>query len=83
MPLQSDLIGNHPVLPHIFHRWLSCNDIAVTATKCHRSLQNLIPISDAGLIEWLAQKLIQHHYDDARLERLKQKYREIGYTQYA
>jgi hypothetical protein len=83
MPTQSQLIGNHPPPPDIFQRWLRCNDVAVTASKCHRSLGNLIPTTDEQLIEWLAQKLIQHHYEDTRLERLKQKYREIGYPQYA
>lgn len=83
MPTQSELIGNHPVPPNIFQRWFRCNDVAVTATKCHRSLETLIPVTDEQLIEWLAQKLIHHHYEDTRVERLKQKYREIGYPQYA
>jgi hypothetical protein len=83
MPSQSELIGDHPADTNIFGRWLACNDVAVTATKCHRSLTNSIVGTDTDLINWLAEKLIKHHYDESRLNRLKEKYREAGFPQYA
>jgi len=83
MAKQSDLIGNHPAQPNIFERWLACTDVKNTPTKCHRSLVNSIPANDAGLIDWLAERLVHHHYDEERLERLKQKYRDVGFAQYA
>lgn len=83
MPSQSEIIGDHPVAPNQFAAWLQCADIAVTETKCYRSLTNTIPVSDPQLIEWLARKLIQHHYEDERVEKLKQKYTELGFPQYA
>lgn len=80
---QAELIGNHPTLPNQFARWLICDDIDLTATKCHRSLTGVIPSTDSELIEWLARKLIHHHYSDYRLEKLKQNYHNIGFHEYA
>ena len=83
MKTQSELIGNHPSHPNSFNRWLLCNDVTRTPTKCHRSLTEIVPCSDSELIEWLAKKLIDHHYSDFRLRKLKEKYKELGFPQYA
>lgn len=83
MSKQSELIGNHPKKPNQFGKWLSCNDITPTPTKCHRELKELIPSSEDELIEWLARELINHHYSNYRLEKLKEKFRQIGYPKYA
>ena len=83
MRTQSELIGNHPIVPNFFGRWLLGNDIPVTSTKRHRSLVGILPTSDEELIDWLAKLLIIHHYDEYRLERLKEKYKEIGFEKYA
>lgn len=83
MPTQSELIGNHPLAPNIFEKWLLSNDIPVTATKSHRSLTPLIPTTDIDLIEWLGNKLIEHHYNDDRLNKLKERYKKLGFTEYA
>lgn len=80
---QSELIGNHPCHPHPYERWLKCNDVTRTATKCHRSLTATIPTSDQELIEWLAYKLIHHHYSDYRLRKLKAMYKTLGFPKYA
>ena len=42
MKSQKDLIGNHPVAPNIFEKWLACIDVAVTSTKIHRSLTGIL-----------------------------------------
>lgn len=83
MRTQSELIGNHPIVPNFFGRWLRGTDMPVTATKRHRSLVGILPNSDEELIDWLAKLLIIHHYDEYRLERLKEKYKEIGFEKYA
>lgn len=83
MKTQSELIGAHPVSPQIFGVWLAANDIAVTATKRHRSLNELIACTSPNLIDWLARKLIVHHYSDDRLNKLKQKFGQLGFPAYA
>jgi succinate dehydrogenase flavin-adding protein (antitoxin of CptAB toxin-antitoxin module) len=77
------LIGNHPAAPDKFGEWLEAEDIAVTAKKRHRSLTPLIGTNDADLIEWLADKIIRHHYDEYRLNKLKQKFGSLGFKKYA
>lgn len=83
MSLHQDLIGSHPIAPSVFERWLDCIDIEPTDARCHRSLSAKLPTDDPELIQWLAEKLVHHHYDQNRIERLKQKYREVGFPQYA
>lgn len=83
MQTQSDLIGNHPSLPNIFAKWLASNDVAVTATKSHRSLTPLISTTDNDLIEWLGRKLFYHHHSDYRIEKLKENYSKLSYNKYA
>lgn len=83
MKTQSELIGNHPVAPNKFGEWLEAEDIAVTHKKRHRSLKPLIGTNDADLIKWLANKIILHHYDDYRLNKLKQKFGSLGFKKYA
>ncbi|MBC5995108.1 Hachiman antiphage defense system protein HamA [Pontibacter cellulosilyticus] len=80
---QINLIGNHPSYPHPYERWLACNDVARTSSKCHRSLTALIPSSDQALIDWLANKLVHHHYTDFRLRKLKEMYSTLGFPKYA
>jgi hypothetical protein len=83
MSTQSELIGNHPLQPNIFAVWLASNDVAVTATKSHRSLTPLIEATDNNLIEWLGRKIVDHHYSDYRIEKLKENYTTLGYKKYA
>ena len=80
---QSDLLGSHPIKPNIFGTWLTSTDTPVTRTKRHRELSELIPCQSPNLVDWLARRLIHHHYDDARLDRLKQMYGQIGFPAYA
>ena len=83
MPTQSELIGNHPSHPNIFAKWLVCNDVEVTSSKSHRSLTPIISTTDNELIEWLGQKLFEHHHSDYRIEKLKENYNKLGYEKYA
>lgn len=83
MPSQSELVGDHPSAPNQFAIWLSCNDVEVTIEKCHRSLSGIIPTDNSSLIEWFARLLIKHHYSDFSLNRLKEKFRELGFPKYA
>jgi len=83
MKSQTDLIGNHPIAPNKFGEWLFAEDIAVTNKKRHRALTTLIATDDAELIKWLAEKIIRHHYDDFRLNKLKQKFGGLGFKKYA
>lgn len=80
---QTDLIGQHPVAPDFFFQWLACNDVAVTKTKCHRSLTGLISTSNADLIDWLGKKLFLHHHSAYRVKKLKQNYKKLGFASYA
>jgi len=82
MPTQIELLGTHPIEPTEFHRWLSCNDYEITATKNHRGLNAIIE-SDAQLLNWLSDLLIVHHYSDENLELLREKYSELGYPLFA
>jgi hypothetical protein len=83
MPLQSELIGIHPPLPNIFAKWFKFNDVPVTATKIHRSLTPQLPNNDKDLIDWLGQKIFEHHHSSDRTEKLKEKYSKLGYSKYA
>ena len=83
MPLQRDLIGTHPTLPNIFAKWLTSNDVPVTASKSHRSLTAQLPNSDKDLIDWLGRKIFEHHHSSDRVEKLKEKYTKLGYAKYA
>lgn len=83
MKSQSDLIGKHPISPNIFGEWLLAEDFPVIDKKRHRALTPLDNSDDTTLIEWLADKIIRHHYDDYRLKRLKEKFGSLGYTKYA
>lgn len=83
MARQSELIGKHPNAPNIFSKWLVCNDVAVTATKSHRSLTPLISSTDNELIEWLGRKIFEHHHSDYRIQKLKENYGKLGFKKYA
>lgn len=83
MTKQVNLIGNHPNEDHPFGTWLNINDIPVTTTKCHRELTEKNTEENEGLILWMANKLISHHYSTFRLEQLKKKYKELGFEKYA
>ncbi len=83
MTKQFDLIGNHPDEDHPFGTWLNVNDIPVTATKCHRELTKKNSEENEGLILWMANKLISHHYSTFQLVQLKKKYKELGFAKYA
>ncbi len=83
MTKQINLIGTHPNIDHPFGAWLNVNDIAVTATKCHRELTEINNEEKDDLILWMANKLISHHYTNFRLEQLKKKYAELGFEKYA
>lgn len=79
---QEDLIGLHPKAPNIFSTWLTCNDIAVTATKSHRSLYPLVATDDA-LIEWFGRKIFDHHHSEYRIQKLKENFCRLGFAKYA
>lgn len=83
MTRQINLIGTHPNTDHPLGAWLNVNDIAVTATKCHRELTERNDDEKEDLILWMANKLISHHYSDFRLKQLKKKYTELGFEKYA
>jgi hypothetical protein len=80
---QTDLIGAHPAAPNILGVWLDHNDYAVSATKKHRGLSQNIHANRPNVIDWFARRLIHHHIDEIRLDRLKQKYQQLNYPQYA
>jgi hypothetical protein len=83
MPSQSELIGLHPVSPHEIERWLTCNDLATTPTKNHRQLTGKIACDDADLIKWLGRKIFDHHHNDYRIEKLKENYKKLGFSEFA
>jgi len=83
MPNQNDLIGSHPKAPNLFSKWLDCNDVAVTATKIHRSLTPLIATTDDTLVEWLGRKIFDHHHSAYRVEKLKKNFGKLGFKKYA
>lgn len=83
MPSQKDLIGKHPCTPSIFSDWLACNDVAVTTTKSHRSLTQLIPSNDSKLIDWLGKKIFEHHHSEFRIKKLKENFTKLGFPKYA
>jgi hypothetical protein len=83
MTKQIDLIGNHPDEDHPLGAWLKANDIPVTETKCHRELTERNAEANDDLILWMANKLIDHHYSSSRIEKLKEKYTDLGFEKYA
>jgi hypothetical protein len=83
MTKQINLIGNHPNIDHPIGAWLNSNDILVTATKCHRELTEKNPDDNDDLILWMANKLIEHHYSSSRIDKLKEKYTDLGFEKYA
>nr|WP_303917965.1 Hachiman antiphage defense system protein HamA [Bacteroides intestinalis] len=82
MSKQEQLIGEHPDNTHPFGKWLGVNDLPDSATKCHRELTESTAVDD-DLIEWMARKIISHHYTQFRIDRLKEKYRSLGFEKYA
>lgn len=82
MTKQEKLIGIHPDSTDPFGKWLKVNDLSDSGTKCHRELTESTAIDD-DLIKWIARKIINHHYTQFRIDRLKQKYESLGYAEYA
>ena len=82
MTKQIQLIGEHPDNTHPFGKWLAVNDLPDSDTKCHRELTESIEVDDE-LNEWMARKVIDHHYTQFRIDRLKEKYGSLGFPQYA
>ena len=82
MTKQEKLIGKHPDNIHPFGRWLVVNDLPDSDTKCHRELTESIAVDD-DLIEWMARKIINHHYEESSINRLKEKFGSLGFTKYA
>jgi hypothetical protein len=82
MTKQEELIGKHPDSTHPFGKWLVSRDLPDSATQCHRELTESAAVDD-DLIEWMARKIIDHHYTKFRIDRLKEKYESLGYAQYA
>lgn len=70
MKSQKDLIGDHPVTPNIFGKWLACTDVAITPVKVHRSLTGILSSTDTDLVDWLGRKLFNHHHSDYRINKL-------------
>jgi hypothetical protein len=83
MSLHKDLIDSHPGAPSIFDNWLDCSDIEPTLTRCHRALSSKLLGTDPVLIKWLAERLVYHHHDQKSIDRLKKKYVDLGFPQYA
>jgi len=83
MTKQINLIGKHPNEDHPLGAWLNANDIPVTATKCHRELTERNTEVNDDLILWMANKLIEHHYSSSRIQKLKEKYTDLGFEKYA
>lgn len=82
MSKQELLIGKHPNRTHPFGQWLAVNDLPESETKCHRELTESTKVDDE-LIEWMARKIIGHHYTQFRIDRLKEKYGSLGFEKYA
>lgn len=82
MTKQEELIGKHPDNTHPFGKWLDVNDFPDSVTKCHRELTESTAVDD-DLIEWMAKKIINHHYTQFRIDRLKEKYGSLGFEKYA
>ncbi|MDR1501214.1 MAG: DUF1837 domain-containing protein [Prevotella sp.] len=82
MTKQIRLIGEHPDNTHPFGKWLGVNDLPDSDSKCHRELTESTAV-DNDLIEWMARKIINHHYTQFRIDRLKEKYGSLGYAKYA
>lgn len=80
---QIEIIGEHPEAPNIFGKWFDSTDKDRVPLRCQRSLSGKLPSNDPQLINWLAKKIIEHHYAPSKLERLKSKYKKIGFPKYA
>lgn len=83
MPSQNEIIGKHPDDPHIFHRWFEATDHPVQDHINHRALNGQLDADDPELIEWLARRIIDHHYSPELLNRLKSRYRRLGFARFA
>tara|TARA_R110002072_G_scaffold287464_5_gene453180 strand:+ start:17422 stop:18252 length:831 start_codon:yes stop_codon:yes gene_type:complete len=83
MVKQDKLIGKHPPPPNIFGKWLNSENHPENDRQCHRSLSQIDPSIEDELIEWLSEKIIAYHYKEEQIERLKRKYRQLGFTEYA
>ncbi|MCY4298919.1 MAG: SAVED domain-containing protein [Flavobacteriaceae bacterium] len=83
MSRQELLIGTHPKPPNFFGRWLNSTDHPETDRQCHRSLTQTGKMPKNEIIDWLANKVIHHHYKDEKIQHLKNKYRELGFAKYA
>ncbi|GAB4155238.1 DUF1837 domain-containing protein [Polaribacter sp.] len=83
MPRQNTLIGTHPVPPNIIGRWLNSTNHPETDRQCHRSLAETNNLTEEELVDWLADKIILHHYKESQIDRLKNKYGELGFEEYA
>ena len=70
MTKQELLIGKHPDNSHPYGKWLAANDLPDSYMKCHRELTEITAVDDE-LIEWMAKKIINHHYTQFRISRLK------------
>lgn len=82
MTKQELLIGKHPDNSHPYGKWLAANDLPDSYMKCHRELTEITAVDDE-LIEWMAKKIINHHYTQFRICRLKEKYKSLGFAKYA
>jgi hypothetical protein len=83
MPSQDDIIGEHPEDPNIFNKWFTATDHPPKADICHRALTGRVDADDPEVIEWLARKIIEHHYSPALISRLKSRYKTLGFPKFA
>lgn len=83
MDKQDNLIGTHPTIPNVFGKWLDSNNLPSTNTKCHRSLTVSETSNESELIEWLSNKVIEYHFKESQVTRLKTKYSSLGFEEYA
>jgi hypothetical protein len=84
MPIsQSDLLGQHPLAPNIFNDIFSALDLPVKANQRIRNLIATNKLSKKDTIEWLARRIIVHHYSEDRIKKLKDKYTSLGFPTFA
>lgn len=82
LPSHSALIGNHPTSNPLVG-WLDYQDTATTPRKKHRALKSKANIDRKQVVEWIAKRLIEHHYSDTDIASLKKNYKTLGFKNFA
>lgn len=74
---QEDLIGKHPQGYELLGKWLSAEDKPIGPGKKQRHLRE-IGGTRKEAIDWLAEKIVQHHISPERLKRVETKKQELS-----